>query len=410
MGSDLLRVVGRRKANEASAQRGRAERQSGETAIPSVGGGVNSALGKAGMLVPVGLGGVLAYAAYRYRYHGPRVVLYSPQKQEGTSTSYLKPSVVLVENYGLKLKPHYHEDDETTRQRKSILSETLKLFEEVGTLDDKGKFGGLFHDVARENLTRWALNATTKVAPGTCVVEVYGDDWGVATQKLTKEYGVCFASLNMANAYTPGGGYTEGMIAQEENMFRRTDCHFAIVRETMMKPNTETYTNEYTDLLNGAHGRVYLDKENPRVCIRGPEVPAEKDKKLGYPLLDEGDIFPFYELRAAAVDLRRYDGNGKLTTPKPYDDAEMKRRVIAQLDTLKAHHVRHVVLSAFGCGAFMNPAAQVAKLYRDALETRRGDFDVVAFAVFYAGYGSRTNVQSFESAFDNWDPVARVSA
>ena len=28
----------------------------------------------------------------------------------------------------------------------------------------------------------------------------------------------------MANAYLFGGGYAHGQVAQEENMFRRTDC------------------------------------------------------------------------------------------------------------------------------------------------------------------------------------------
>ena len=51
------------------------------------------------------------------------------------------------------------------------------------------------------------------------------------TQKLTKVYGETFAVLNMANAYFPGGGYDEGMPAQEENMFRRTDCHFAVTTD-----------------------------------------------------------------------------------------------------------------------------------------------------------------------------------
>ena len=39
------------------------------------------------------------------------------------------------------------------------------------------------------------------------------------TAGLTRKYGVTFASLNMANAYCPGGGYTDGMVAQEENMY-----------------------------------------------------------------------------------------------------------------------------------------------------------------------------------------------
>ena len=49
-------------------------------------------------------------------------------------------------------------------------------------------------------------------------------DWGDVTLALTKRYGKCFAVLNMANAYSFGGGYAHGQVAQEENMFRRTDC------------------------------------------------------------------------------------------------------------------------------------------------------------------------------------------
>ena len=58
--------------------------------------------------------------------------------------------------------------------------------------------------------------------------------WGCNPMSLRLQpyvSGTLFASLNMANAYGPGGGYTHGMVAQEENMFRRTDCHFSLRRE-----------------------------------------------------------------------------------------------------------------------------------------------------------------------------------
>jgi hypothetical protein len=95
------------------------------------------------------------------------------------------------------------------------LLETLKRLEEASA------DGLRYHRLARENLARWAA----AVPPGptsTCVVRVLPGDWGEVTHALTKQYGKCFASLNMANAYGPGGGYTDGMVAQEENMFRRT--------------------------------------------------------------------------------------------------------------------------------------------------------------------------------------------
>ena len=35
----------------------------------------------------------------------------------------------------------------------------------------------------------------------------------------------------------------------------------------------------------------------------------------------------------------------------------------------------------------MNPASAVAAVYRDELSEHLADFDVVAFAIFHAGYG-----------------------
>jgi len=42
---------------------------------------------------------------------------------------------------------------------------------------------------------------------------------------------------------------------------------------------------------------------------------------------------------------------------------------------------------AFGCGAFGNPAAAVAHLYREAIAARARDFEFIAFAIYSAGYG-----------------------
>ena len=43
------------------------------------------------------------------------------------------------------------------------------------------------------------------------------------------------------------------------------------------------YTDEHSDLLNGAHGRVYLDTQQPRVCVRGPEVRVTQPYAMPHP-------------------------------------------------------------------------------------------------------------------------------
>jgi hypothetical protein len=118
-------------------------------------------------------------------------------------------------NFGLTLPQADRVHGGAEGQRQLILLETLKRFEEASA------DGLRYHRLARENLARWAA----AVPPGptsSCVVRVLPGDWGEVTHALTKQYGVCFASLSMANAYRPGGAYTDGMVAQEENMFRRT--------------------------------------------------------------------------------------------------------------------------------------------------------------------------------------------
>lgn len=140
----------------------------------------------------------------------------------------------------------------------------------------------------------------------------------------------------------------EGASAQEENMFRRTDCHFHITDEEY-SADLDRYRPHMTRLLSATDGRVYFDVDHPRVCIRGPEDRARPD--LGYSWLADDEIFPFYELRAAAQDLRMVSA---------FDPADARLRIAAQLETLRAAGIRHAVLSAFGCGAFQNPAHEVA--------------------------------------------------
>ena len=181
---------------------------------------------------------------------------------------------------------------------------------------------------------------------------------------------------------------------------RRTNCHYALTtgESGQMDQAMDAYHPSITDLLNAENGRVCLD-ETPRVCIRAGENinrrPGEVD--IGYEWLPEDDIFPFFELRAAAIDRRRADG-----TLQPFD-AEMRKktrqRIEAQLHTLMEKDVKHVVLSAFGCGAFENPPEEIAALYLDVISEMHQHFHVIAFAIFAPGYGPNDNFQVFQKAF-----------
>ena len=263
-------------------------------------------------------------------------------------------------------------------RRRFVLRETIDAIQRSEPPDR-------YHRLAAANLARWRSERETLEAP--CQVLVFSGDWGEVTGALTKNYAACFAVLNMANAYVPGRAYVEGASAQEENIFRRSDCHFQIGPEEYDTAR-DCYVPEMTRLLSARDGEVYLDKDQPRVCIRGAENRSSAD--LGYHWLSDDQVFPFFELRAAAQDLR--DGSG-------FDAEDARRRIAAQLDTLSAHRVRHAVLGAFGCGAFCNPAAEVARIYRGEISSREQCFDAIAFAIFSPGYGP-----------DNYTPFAKEFA
>ena len=251
-------------------------------------------------------------------------------------------------------------------RRRQVLRETIAAFDQSDPPDR-------YRHLATANLDRW--RAQSAGSEPKLQVQVFPGDWGEVTRELTNRHGTCFAVLNMANADVPGGAYVEGAVAQEENMFRRTDCHFR-VDDGEYDAGLDRYRPGMTSLLSAQDGVVYLDTQRPRVCIRGPEDRSRAD--LGYPWLAEEQVFPFFELRAAARDLR--DGSD-------FDAQDTRRRVSAQLDTLRHHRIRHAVLGAFGCGAFCNPADRVARIFQEEIALRMADFSVVAFAIFRAGYG-----------------------
>mmetsp|Transcript_27281 Transcript_27281/g.54561 ORF Transcript_27281/g.54561 Transcript_27281/m.54561 type:complete len:415 (+) Transcript_27281:306-1550(+) len=290
-----------------------------------------------------------------------------------------------------------------------------KLLATIGRFEDHSASGD-FHKKAAMNLNRWkeviegAITVSHQQSSRRAKIELYGSglsaevgqaglgDWGAVTSYVTQKYGETFAILNMANQYAFGGGYQEGMIAQEENVFRRTDCHFSHAWDDPIINNGRRgiYNLEEQAIIGGERQNVYLDVEFPRVCIVGPEDVAETGRGVWtsrtYRHLSDDEVFPFYEMRSAAQDLRR-----------PALPPDNRTRICAQLRTLRAKGVKHAVLSAFGCGAFRNPARTIAQIYREEIERDFRDngpfFEVIAFAIFYAGYGPASNYDDFAQIF-----------
>ena len=245
-----------------------------------------------------------------------------------------------------------------------------------------------YYQKAHDNHRRWQQQRI----PPQKVVRVLAGDWGNVALSCSMMTGHIYAVLNMANADFPGGGYLEGMSAQEENMFRRTNCHYfrhEEEEEPRVPGNTQArYKSNMTDLINGKPGQVYFQKGQPRVCIKGFEGPDA----TGYEDLGDDRYFLFYELRSAADDLRG---------GKSFNEQSMRAKIHAQLETLRINNVRHVILSAFGCGAFENPANDVARLYKEELDKFQDCFDEVVFAIYQPNKQRNENYISFFNTLHN---------
>jgi hypothetical protein len=291
--------------------------------------------------------------------------------------------------FGASFRPPPRSPAPDRAQRIDVLNQTLIA------LDTPAKRHA-YRESAKTNLTAWRSAAQAGVGGSSTEsksldLRVVTGDWGDVTQSATKEFGTIFAALNMANERWPGGSYRWGSPAQEENMFRRSDCHFSLLPSMFADISQRTeYNEEMQAMVAGENGVVYLDTTSPRVCIRGSENASVRDGRRGYyEWYDLNDVFPFFELRSAAVNFRGKSASDAHTE-------SMQKRIDAQLDTLILANVRHVILGAFGCGSFRNSPKVVAGLYKRAIQARRECFDVIIFAIYDAGDDPSQNFTVFE--------------
>lgn len=212
--------------------------------------------------------------------------------------------------------------------------------------------------------------------------------------------------LNMANASKPGGGYTNGANAQEEDIFRRS---------TYSKQLVEKGMNSLYPINQGSEA-IYT----PDVLV----IRGQKEKE-GYRLLDESERFQASFIAVAAIDRKLIlnDLLNKYYIEKPSRLSEiLKNRAQNAFDTnfvqsladddkllLKSKCALYrtekkivkgnveillqaalsnnhdsIVLSALGCGAFSNPPDDVAKIFKDVLNDLKfkNKFRRVVFAIY----------------------------
>jgi len=155
--------------------------------------------------------------------------------------------------------------------------------------------------------------------------------------------------LNMASCYKAGGGVQSGAMAQEEELFRRSNYFVSL-------------TDKFYPLNIG--DAIYTSK-----------VTVIKDKN--YVLLPA----PFTIAAIASAALRK----PTLTAKGKYYGDDYKAMVEIIDNIFKVAYANNhdiLVLGALGCGAYGNPQSEVIQIFNMCLQKYWGCFKKVIFAVY----------------------------
>ena len=197
-------------------------------------------------------------------------------------------------------------------------------------------------------------------------VKVINQDCIYAAKDLIdKGFNPCV--LNMASFSTPGGGVIKGSSAQEENIFRRTNIFQSLYQFHSIGENYGIEQKEERYPLDYNFGGIYT----PHVIV------FKGGSDTRYTPLEE----PF-EIAVVSVSAVKNPTlkNGKLE-PWVIDTTKSKIRQIFDIALENGHD--SLVLSAFGCGAYKTPPTEMAKLFKEVIESKnyKGAFKVIHFAI-----------------------------
>ncbi|KAJ4171952.1 hypothetical protein NW754_007548 [Fusarium falciforme] len=154
------------------------------------------------------------------------------------------------------------------------------------------------------------------------------------------------AILNMASPLSPGGGFLNGAGSQEESLCMRTTLLPSLKDEYYRLPEVGAIFTP--DVL------VFRDEEAEGVL--------EKNSRWHV------DCITAAMLRGPEIDVNEL-GRGSYTHEKDRELVLQKMKMVMRI--CQAKGVKRLVAGAWGCGAYGNPVAEVAKAWKKVLLTPR---------------------------------------
>jgi uncharacterized protein (TIGR02452 family) len=182
-------------------------------------------------------------------------------------------------------------------------------------------------------------------------------------------------ALNFANPITPGGGFLNWAVAQEEAICRCSVLYDLLLTLPEMYEKVDPNDPLFTDYMN---------------LLRN--VPIIRDDQ--YDFLEK-PFFASFITCAAPLAFRYWqiESNGE----RLYSALQGRIRKIVQCAI--AGGFTNIVLGAFGCGAFANKSEDVAQMFREVLikEGLRRHFRKIVFAI-YSGSDEDNKMEIFNEA------------
>jgi uncharacterized protein (TIGR02452 family) len=155
--------------------------------------------------------------------------------------------------------------------------------------------------------------------------------------------------LNMASKYKPGGGVRSGALAQEEELFRRTNYFLHLP--------TDLYELDTDDFIYS----------RSLIVVKG----------IDYNMLPLK--FTCNSLAVAGLKNPPLNHDGTYKDPRHYDIIYNKIHGIFKIAYLNQQ--KYLVLGSLSCGAYGNDARIIASIFRKIVKEFNGCFKTVSFAV-----------------------------
>jgi uncharacterized protein (TIGR02452 family) len=181
--------------------------------------------------------------------------------------------------------------------------------------------------------------------------------------------------LNMANQIYVGGDYLTGQ-GKEESLIQRTNLLESLIQLEGVKPGIISNPHKYQLANCLGFNETSRTGFGEFTCLYSSDITVNYINN-GHPL--DAQSFTINVISSSAYNLSN-------------DDSSIERglyiagtvfKILNQLRTAKNHGQRHLVLGAFGCGAFKNDPQFIAELYHSAIYEFefQGSFDSIYFAI-----------------------------